>query len=178
MSLTAFVYGVRAARQYSELMITQGVTREVAQNSRTVAYEASDAPFVLTTQDRARIARRTRVGLMLALVAQAGTGTLVALIAWVVAGMDAGASALIGAAAYFVPNALFALRLFAGQLRPGRAGSRAFFWGEALKLLSAAMVLALVAWYWGSWLVWPAFLLGLLGATKGYVVLMALRRLP
>lgn len=140
----------------------------------------SDQPgtLVLSDQDRAQIAHRSKVGLFWALAAQAFTGTLVVLIAWGFAGIDAGASALIGAAAYFVPNALFALRLLLGYFGPKRSGSLAFFFGEALKLLVVSGVVVLVAWRWGGWLVWPAFLLGLLGVMKGYVVLLALRRMP
>jgi ATP synthase protein I len=132
----------------------------------------------LSDQDRARIARRSRMGRFQALAGQAVTGLRVSLGAWGFAGSDAGASALIGAVAYFVPNALFAMRLLLGYLGPRRAGSLVFFWGEALKLLGTASIVAVVAWRWGDWLVWPAFLLGLLGVMKGYVVLMALRRLP
>ncbi|MER1939095.1 ATP synthase subunit I [Castellaniella sp. FW104-16D08] len=132
----------------------------------------------LTDTDRALILHRSRVGLYWALAAQAFTGMLVVLGAWGMAGKDAGASALIGAAAYFVPNALFALRLLLGYLGPKHPGSLAFFWGEFLKLFMTAGVVVLVAWQWGSWLNWLAFLLGLLGVMKGYVVLLALRRLP
>jgi ATP synthase protein I len=134
--------------------------------------------LVLSDQERTLIARRSRVGLFRALAAQAFTGVLVVLGAWWIAGKDAGVSALIGAAAYFVPNALFAMRLLLGYFGPKRPGSLAFFWGEMLKLLMAAAVVVLVAWQWGGWLNWPAFLLGLLGVMKGYVVLLALRRLP
>lgn len=135
-------------------------------------------PLVLGDAERALIARRSRIGLFRALAAQAFTGMLVVLGAWGIAGKDAGASALIGAAAYFVPNALFAMRLLLGYFGPKRPGSLAFFWGEFLKLLVVAGVVVLVAWQWGSWLNWLAFLLGLLGVMKGYVVLLALRRLP
>lgn len=135
-------------------------------------------PLVLGDAERALIARRSRVGLFWALAAQAFTGMLVVLGAWGIAGKDAGASALIGAVAYFVPNALFAMRLLLGYLGPRRQGSLAFFWGEALKLLATALIVVAVAWRWGGWLIWPAFLLGLLGVMKGYVVLLALRRLP
>ena len=138
----------------------------------------STETLVLSAQDRAAIARRSRVGLFRALAAQALTGTLVVLGTWGFAGSDAGASALIGAVAYFVPNALFAMRLLLGYSGPGRPGSLAFFWGEALKLLATALIVVAVAWRWGGWLIWPAFLLGLLGVMKGYVVLLALRRLP
>ena len=124
------------------------------------------------------IARRSQVGLYRALAAQAFTGMLVVLGAWGFAGKDAGVSALIGAAAYFVPNALFAVRLLLGYFGPKIPGSLAFFVGEMLKLLVVAGVVVLVAWQWGNWLHWPAFLLGLLGVMKGYVVLLVLRRLP
>jgi len=135
-------------------------------------------PLALSDAERALIARRSRVGLFRALAAQAFTGMLVVLGAWGIAGKDAGASALIGAAAYFVPNALFAMRLLLGYFGPKRPGSLAFFWGELLKLLVVAGVVVLVAWRWGGWLNWLAFLLGLMGVMKGYVVLLALRRLP
>lgn len=136
------------------------------------------ATLVLSDADRARIARRSRRGLFWALGAQALAGVTVVLLAWGIAGKNAGVSALIGAAAYFVPNAVFALRLLLGYFGPRRPGSLAFFWGEALKLLVAGGVVVLAAWRYGGWLVWPAFLLGLLGVMKGYVVLLALRRLP
>lgn len=135
-------------------------------------------PLVLSDQDRVRIARRSRVGLLWALAAQAFMGMLVVLGAWGFAGKNAGASALIGAAAYFVPNALFALRLLLGYFGPKGSGALGFFWGEFLKLFAVAGVVVLVAWQWGAWLNWLAFLLGLLGVMKGYVVLLALRRLP
>ena len=134
--------------------------------------------LVLSDEEREHIARRSRQGLFAALMAQAVTGLLVVGAAWGFAGFDAGASALMGAAAYFVPNALFAVRLLLGYWGPKRPGSLVFFWGEALKLLAVAAIVVAVAWRWGAWLVWPAFLLGLLGVMKGYVVLLALRRLP
>lgn len=135
-------------------------------------------PLVLSAQDRATIARRSWLGLVRALAAQGFMGLAVVLLAWGIAGVDAAASALIGAVAYFVPNMLFALRLLHGYWAHGPSGGQAFFWGEAFKLLSAAGLVVLAAWRWGDWLVWPAFLLGLLGVMKGYLVLLVLRRLP
>lgn len=134
--------------------------------------------LVLTDQDRAVIARRARIGLFKALAAQAVMMALAVLVSWFVAGFAAGASALIGAAAYFVPNALFAMRLFVGYYGPKRSSSLTFFVGEALKLLVVGGVIVLVAWRGGDWLVWPAFLLGLLAVMKGYVLLLVMRRLP
>jgi ATP synthase protein I len=134
--------------------------------------------LVLTDQDRAVIARRARVGLFRALAAQAAMMMLAVLVSWLVAGIAAGASALIGAAAYFVPNTLFAMRLLLGYYGPKRSNSLTFFVGEALKLMAVAGIIVLAAWRGGDWLVWPAFLLGLLAVMKGYVVLLVMRRLP
>ncbi|HUH40126.1 MAG TPA: ATP synthase subunit I [Castellaniella sp.] len=141
---------------------------------------ATDEPqaLVLTDQQRATIAQRARRGLIRALGAQAFMGMLVVVAAWAIAGFDAGASAFAGAAAYFVPNTLFALRLLLGYYGPKRPGSLTFFWGEALKLLASGAVVVLLAWYAGDRLVWLAFLMGLLGVMKGYVVLLAMRRMP
>lgn len=54
----------------------------------------------------------------------------------------------------------------------------AFFWGEAFKLGTATLILGLAAWNGDGWLVWPALLLGLLCVLKGYVLLLAFRKLP
>ncbi len=99
-------------------------------------------------------------------------------VSWLVAGGSAAASAFIGAAAYFVPNALFALRLLVGLLGPAQASPLTFFVGEAFKLGSAVLVLGMVAWLGSSWLVWPAMLFGLLCVLKGYVLLLMFRKLP
>lgn len=134
--------------------------------------------LVLTDQDRAVIARRARIGLFKALAAQAAMMALAVGVSWIVAGFAAAASALIGAAAYFVPNALFAMRLLLGYYGPKRSSSLTFFIGEALKLMVVCGVIVLVAWRGGDWLVWSAFLLGLLAVMKGYVLLLVMRRLP
>ncbi|MDN5844611.1 MAG: hypothetical protein L0H54_14340, partial [Alcaligenaceae bacterium] len=59
--------------------------------------------LVLTDRDRAVIARRARVGLFRALGAQALMMLLAVLVSWGFGDFAAAASALIGAAAYFVP---------------------------------------------------------------------------
>ncbi|MFT0851982.1 ATP synthase subunit I [Achromobacter sp. F4_2707] len=135
-------------------------------------------PIVLTDEERARIGRRADQGLKRALVAQAGMAVFAIVLAGLVAGGNAALSALVGAASYFIPNALFALRLLTGAFGSMKAGPMAFFWGEAFKLGTATLILGLAAWNGDGWLVWPALLLGLLCVLKGYVLLLAFRKLP
>lgn len=134
--------------------------------------------LVLSDGDRAAIRQRASRGITRALAAQAAMLVFAVVVSWLVAGNGAAASALIGAAAYFVPNALFALRLLAGLLGPAKASPFTFFVGEAFKLGSAVLVLGAAAWLGGAWLVWPALLFGLLCVLKGYVLLLMLRKLP
>lgn len=112
------------------------------------------------------------------MAAQGAMALFAIAVSWMVAGATAGASAFIGAAAYFVPNALFALRLLLGVLGSAQANPFTFFLGEAFKLGSAVAVLGIAAWAAGSWLVWPAVLFGLVCVLKGYVLLLLFRRLP
>lgn len=134
--------------------------------------------LVLSDGDRAVIRQRASRGITRALAAQAAMLVFAVVVSWLVAGNGAAASALIGAAAYFVPNALFALRLLAGLLGPAKASPFTFFVGEAFKLGSAVLVLGAAAWLGSAWLVWPALLFGLLCVLKGYVLLLMFRKLP
>lgn len=135
-------------------------------------------PLVLTESDRRAIAYRAKHGLVWTLAAQAAMAAIVIVLCWVLAGGAAAVSALVGAAAYFVPNALFALLLLPGALGLVQPSPYTFFLGEAFKLGTALAVLGLAAWLAQPWLVWPALVAGLVGVLKGYVLLMALRRLP
>lgn len=135
-------------------------------------------PIVLTDEERARIGRRASQGLVSALVAQAGMALFAVVLSGLLAGSNAALSAFVGAAAYFVPNSLFALRLLVGMFGQVQAGPVAFFWGEAFKLGTATLILGLAAWKGENWLVWPALLFGLLCVLKGYVLLLAFRKLP
>jgi ATP synthase protein I len=139
---------------------------------------SGDVKLELTDQDRAAIARRASSGIVRVLVAQAVLSAFAVIVSWVAAGNAAGASAFIGAAAYFVPNALFGLRLLLGILGPVGTSPLTFFVGEAFKLGAAVVVLATAAWVAHDWLVWPALLFGLVCVLKGYVLLLAFRKLP
>ena len=138
----------------------------------------TETPLVLTEHERTVINRRAGSGIVRTLVAQAAMAAVAVLVSWLVAGGMAAVSALVGAAAYFVPNALFALRLLLGIFGPVKSNPFTFFLGEALKLGSAVAVLVLVAWLGRDWVVWPSLLFGLLCVLKGYVLLLAFRKLP
>jgi ATP synthase protein I len=99
----------------------------------------------------------------------------VALLAYVLGGALAAFSALLGAAACVVPNALFALRLTWQARRPGGADVATFLIWEVVKLgLTVALLLTIVLQYRD--LQWLAFLAGLIAALKSYFVLFLLDR--
>jgi len=103
-------------------------------------------------------------------------GVAVVLVAGVVAGLAGLASALIGALAYLVPNAIFAIRLLLGLGNAGQANVLTFFVGEFAKLALVVAVLMSAGWLAGAWLVWPALLLGLIGVVMGYALLPLISR--
>ena len=139
---------------------------------------SDDERLVLTPEQRARLARNSGLGIVRVILAQAAMAFIVVVVSWGVAGANAALSALIGAGVYFVPNTLFALRLLLGLFGGKNATPTSFFIGEFFKLGSALCILALVVWSDTGWLVWPALLFGLLGVLKGYVLLLALGKLP
>lgn len=152
-------------------------TQSVAQTP-TIENQTETEAIVLTPEQRARLARRSALGIVQILTAQALLALVVVLISWWLSGIEAAASALIGAGAYFLPNSIFAVRLLIGLLGGANATAMSFFWGEAFKLGTAMALLGLAAWQFHNWLVWPALLFGLIGVLKGYVVLLALGKLP
>lgn len=95
----------------------------------------------------------------------------VALIALLVAGKHAGLSALLGGLSCTLPNALFAMRLFMNERKPGGASPTTFFVWEFVKigLTMGAMVAA--GWLYES-VVWPAFIVGVIVALKSYIILL------
>ena len=143
----------------------------------TVPDDGTAGGVTLTDDERARIDARAGRGLVRAVAAQGLMGLLAALAAWAVAGAAAGWSALAGAGAYFLPNALFALRLFLAGRRPDRAHPFTFLFGEAFKLAATVLLLWLAVRVGGEAIVWPALLAGLVCVLKGYVLLLMFRRL-
>ena len=135
----------------------------------------ADRVLVLSDADRAALNAQASRGLLLALAAQGALG-LQQRNRGVVGGAAAGWSALAGAGAYFIPNALFALRL-AFSVRSGRASPFTFLFGELIKLFATALLLWLLSRVAQGWLVWPAALLGLILTLKGYLLLLMFRKL-
>lgn len=99
---------------------------------------------------------------------------VVALIAWSLAGLAAAISALLGGAACFVPNGLFALRLTLSARGPNGASAATFFVGEFVKIGSSIALLALIAWAWKD-VVWLAMIVAIIVALKSYLIALLLR---
>ena len=130
----------------------------------------------LTAADLAQINQRSRLELVLIVKAQALLGSVVAILTWMVAGIDAGLSALAGAGTYFVPNMIFALRLYLATFRPGGSGPMLFLVGEMLKIGAAVGLLWVVAHVGGDRVQWLAVLVGLIAVLKGYVLVLVFGR--
>lgn len=80
-------------------------------------------------------------------------------------GLDGFRDILLGGAACFIPNALFAWRLRATEGRPARSFVLAFFLGEAIKIvLTLFMLMAIVKWLAPAH--WEALLLGMVVALQ------------
>ncbi len=129
-------------------------------------------PLTLTDADLALINVRARLELAQVVFAQVATAVFVALLAWLIGGFDAGWSALAGSAAYFVPNFLFALRLFLATFQPGGSSPFIFLVGEFLKVGAAVGLLWLLAHVGGERVVWLAVIAGLIAALKGYMLVL------
>jgi ATP synthase protein I len=111
--------------------------------------------------------------LLHAIIVQVAVSIVVAVLAYVVSGSAAGLSALAGAAAYVIPNALFAFRLILSVQKPGGANPATFFFGEFFKIAVAVVFIVAAAKFGREWLVWPAFLAGLVCALKSQWLVLA-----
>ncbi len=132
----------------------------------------------LSPEEQKELSRKSRQGVVRVLLAQALAAFVAIALAGAVAGWPAALSALIGAAAYFVPNALFAMRLLASFAGLVRSSAYSFFWGEAFKLVGALAILGVATLLGRHFIVWSALLLGLFAVLKGYVLLLFARKLP
>lgn len=98
--------------------------------------------------------------------------TLVAAgIAGLIGGLAALWSALLGGLCCVVPNALFALRLFADSRKVAGANPMSFFIGELIKILLTLSLLGIIGWLYHD-LNWLALIVGFIVALKSYILLL------
>lgn len=142
--------------------------------SRSVDVQDLSAQLVLTDAERAAIDVRARKELIQVISAQALIGALVAIVAGLVAGRASAMSALAGAGAYFVPNLLFALRLFIATHQTKSANPLVFLVGEMLKIGATIALLWMIFRVGGDQVRWLAVVVGLVGVVKAYLLVMAL----
>lgn len=127
-------------------------------------------PIKLSEQDKRLIALKARALLGWLVVSQLLAGLFVSALFGVFSGQAAALSALAGAGAYWLPNAIAALRLALSTFRPQGANPVAVLGGFLVKMLVAALLLWVVAQYGGDQVNWFAVLLGLIATLKGYLI--------
>ncbi len=86
-------------------------------------------------------------------------------------GLPAMLSAVFGGLCCVIPNALFALRLFANAQKPGGANPMTFMIGEFIKIALTVTLLGVVAWLYRD-LNWLALIGGFIVALKSYIILL------
>ncbi len=99
------------------------------------------------------------------------TTVVAGLIAALIGGMPAMLSTLLGGMCCVLPNALFALRLFANAQKLGNADPMAFFIGEFIKIALTVALIGATAWLYHD-LNWLALLIGFIVALKSYIILL------
>lgn len=109
-----------------------------------------------------------------AVILQIGATLVAAVIAGLVAGPHGAVSAALGGAACFLPNLLFALRLWVASKKPGGASPAAFFVGEFIKIAATVALLAMAAILYRD-LQWLALLAGLIVALKANLLAFTFR---
>jgi ATP synthase protein I len=102
------------------------------------------------------------------------TTAAVSLLSVFIGGPHAAISALLGGAACFIPNGLFALKLAAASRRPQGTDAAVFLVGEFVKVLSTIALLALVVATYKN-LVWLAMLVSIIAVLKSYVLALLIR---
>ncbi len=99
----------------------------------------------------------------------------VAIIAAMIGGLHAAASAALGGLACLVPSALFAFRLAIETRRPGGATVHGFFIGEFMKVAATLLLLFGVASVYRN-LNWLALIVGFIAALKSYFLIFLFGR--
>jgi len=99
---------------------------------------------------------------------------VVSLLSGLVGGTPAAVSALLGGAACFIPNGLFAWKLAAASRRPQGTDAAVFLIGEFVKVVSTVALLALVVFTYKH-LVWLAMLISIIAVLKSYVLALLIK---
>ncbi len=102
---------------------------------------------------------------------QFATTAIAGMIAGFIGGVPALLSALLGGLSCVVPNALFALRLFANAQKGNGANPMTFFIGEFIKIALTVTLLGVTAWLYRD-LNWLALIVGFIVALKSYIILL------
>jgi len=102
---------------------------------------------------------------------QLSTTVIASVIAGLLGGMHALVSAMLGGLCCVIPNALFALRLFAGAQRDGGANPMTFFIGEFIKIALTVAMLGAIVWLYRD-LNWLALIAAFIVALKSYIILL------
>lgn len=100
-----------------------------------------------------------------AVALQWGAVAALALVGWLLFGLDSGRSALLGGAAVVLPNTVLALWLMPRLQRGGSdaGGAVALMVAEGLKLMGTTALLLVTVILMGPSLSWPGFLAGIVG---------------
>ena len=99
------------------------------------------------------------------------TTVIAALVAWMLVGLPALWSALLGGVCCVVPNALFALRLHVSAQKPGGTNPMTFFFGEFIKIATTFALMGAIVWLYHG-VHWLAFLLSFIVVLKSYFILL------
>jgi len=96
---------------------------------------------------------------------------VVACTAGLLGGVSALWSALLGGICCFIPNALFALRLYTSARKPGGADPMTFLFGEFIKIATTLALMGAVVWLYRG-VNWLAFVLSFIVVLKSYLILL------
>jgi len=123
--------------------------------------------FIGLLARKRRGCQRGEAGMLMfrAVLLQVAATLVVAVIAGLLAGKHGAVSAALGGAVVVLPNALFALRLFAESRKPDGPSPAGFFVGEFMKVAATIALLALAANLYQE-MRWLALIAGLVVALK------------
>jgi ATP synthase protein I len=94
-----------------------------------------------------------------------------ACIAGLLGGVSALWSALLGGMCCWIPNSLFALRLYTSARKPGGANPMTFIFGEFIKIATTLALMGAIVWLYRG-VNWLAFIVGFIVVLKSYLILL------